>query len=59
MKAFQNYVLYLNKTVAENMGFGAKLCGCRLMSGAARLRMPAKILDLTESWNWKLLKLSG
>jgi multiple sugar transport system ATP-binding protein len=56
---FQNYALYPNKTVAENMGFALKLRG---VSGAERRKKveeAAKILDLSEFLDRKPAKLSG
>ena len=56
---FQNYALYPNKTVAENMGFALKLRG---VSGAERRKKveeAAKVLDLTEFLDRKPAKLSG
>ena len=56
---FQNYALYPNKTVAENMGFALKLRG---VSGAERRKKveeAAKVLDLTEYLDRKPAKLSG
>jgi len=56
---FQNYALYPNMTVAENIGFGLKL---RRVSADERRRKvleAAKLLGLTEFLDRKPAKLSG
>jgi multiple sugar transport system ATP-binding protein len=56
---FQNYALYPNKTVAENMGFALKLRGVSADERRRRVEEAAKILDLTEFLDRKPAKLSG
>src|SRR6516225_2276121 len=45
---FQNYALYPNKTVAENMGFALKMQGVRKDERARRVREAARLLDLDD-----------
>ena len=56
---FQNYALYPNKTVAENMGFALKLRGVSADERRRMVEEAAKILDLTEFLDRKPAKLSG
>jgi multiple sugar transport system ATP-binding protein len=56
---FQNYALYPNKTVAENMGFALKLRGVPADERRRKVEDAAKILDLTEFLDRKPAKLSG
>src|SRR6266702_2772228 len=45
---FQNYALYPQKTVAENMGFALKMQGVHKDERARRVREAARLLDLDE-----------
>ena len=56
---FQNYALYPNKTVAENMGFALKLRGVSADERRKKVEEAAKMLDLTEYLDRKPAKLSG
>src|ERR1700759_1972543 len=56
---FQNYALYPNKTVAENMGFALKLRGVSADERRKKVEEAARILDLTEFLDRKPAKLSG
>src|ERR1700681_4712015 len=56
---FQNYALYPNKTVAENMGFALKLRGVSTDERRKKVEEAAKVLDLTEYLDRKPAKLSG
>ena len=56
---FQNYALYPNKTVAENMGFALKLRGVSADERRKKVEEAAKVLDLTEFLDRKPAKLSG
>src|ERR1700746_2141659 len=57
---FQNYALYPNKTVAENMGFALKMQHVRKDERARRVREAARLLDLDdELLNRKPKALSG
>ncbi|BBX67890.1 ABC transporter ATP-binding protein [Mycolicibacterium psychrotolerans] len=56
---FQNYALYPNKTVAENMGFALKLRGVPADERRRKVEEAAKVLDLTEHLDRKPAKLSG
>ena len=56
---FQNYALYPNKTVAENMGFALKLRGVSTDERRRKVEEAAKLLDLTEFLDRKPAKLSG
>ena len=56
---FQNYALYPNKTVAENMGFALKMRGVSADERRRKVAEAAKLLDLTEYLDRKPAKLSG
>ncbi|MEO3757974.1 sn-glycerol-3-phosphate ABC transporter ATP-binding protein UgpC [Mycobacterium sp. B14F4] len=56
---FQNYALYPNKTVAENMGFALKLRGVSADERRRKVEDAAKLLDLTDFLDRKPAKLSG
>ncbi|MBF6214738.1 sn-glycerol-3-phosphate ABC transporter ATP-binding protein UgpC [Nocardia puris] len=56
---FQNYALYPNKTVAENMGFALKLRGVPTAERRAKVEEAARLLDLTQYLDRKPAKLSG
>ncbi|MFF2086924.1 ABC transporter ATP-binding protein [Nocardia sp. NPDC058176] len=56
---FQNYALYPNKTVAENMGFALKLRGVATEERRAKVEEAARLLDLTDFLDRKPAKLSG
>ena len=56
---FQNYALYPNKTVGENMGFALKMRGVSLEERKRKVAEAAKVLDLTEFLDRKPGKLSG
>lgn len=56
---FQNYALYPNKTVAENMGFALKLRGVSSAERRRKVEEAAKVLDLVEFLDRKPAKLSG
>src|SRR6201989_2089388 len=56
---FQNYALYPNKTVAENMGFALKLRGVPAKERRRKVEDAAKILDLSEFLDRKPAQLSG
>jgi multiple sugar transport system ATP-binding protein len=57
---FQNYALYPNKTVAENMGFALKMQHVPKDERARRVREAAKLLDLDDQLlNRKPKALSG
>ncbi|MCJ0892236.1 ATP-binding cassette domain-containing protein [Rhodococcus sp. ARC_M12] len=56
---FQNYALYPNKTVGENMGFALKMRGVSLEERTKKVAEAAKVLDLTEYLDRKPGKLSG
>jgi multiple sugar transport system ATP-binding protein len=45
---FQNYALYPNKTVADNMGFALKMQGVHRAERDRRVREAARLLDLDE-----------
>src|SRR5271155_1822484 len=45
---FQNYALYPQKTVAENMGFALKMQGVHKDERARRVREAAHLLDLDD-----------
>jgi multiple sugar transport system ATP-binding protein len=56
---FQNYALYPNKTVAENMGFALKLRGVSADERRRKVEGAAKMLDLSQFLDRKPAKLSG
>jgi multiple sugar transport system ATP-binding protein len=56
---FQNYALYPNKTVGENMGFALKLRGVSADERRRKVEEAAKLLDLTQFLDRKPAKLSG
>ena len=56
---FQNYALYPNMTVADNMGFALKIAGTPKDEIRKRVEEAAKILDLTEFLDRKPKALSG
>jgi multiple sugar transport system ATP-binding protein len=56
---FQNYALYPNKTVAENMGFALKLRGVSTDERRKKVEEAAKLLDLSDFLDRKPAKLSG
>jgi multiple sugar transport system ATP-binding protein len=45
---FQNYALYPNKTVAQNMGFALKMAGVHKDERDRRVREAARLLDLDD-----------
>ena len=55
---FQNYALYPNKTVGENMGFALKMRGVPTAERKAKVAEAAKLLDLTDFLDRKPAKLS-
>jgi multiple sugar transport system ATP-binding protein len=56
---FQNYALYPNMTVAENMGFALKMRGIPAAERRRMVEQAAKLLDLTQFLDRKPAKLSG
>jgi multiple sugar transport system ATP-binding protein len=56
---FQNYALYPNKTVGENMGFALKMRGIGVEERKQKVAEAAKLLDLTDYLDRKPGKLSG
>jgi multiple sugar transport system ATP-binding protein len=56
---FQNYALYPQLTVAENMGFALKQAGVAKPERMERVREAARILDLEEYLDRKPKNLSG
>jgi multiple sugar transport system ATP-binding protein len=56
---FQNYALYPNLDVAQNMGFALKQQGVRKEERAQRVREVAKLLDLEPYLDRKPRNLSG
>jgi multiple sugar transport system ATP-binding protein len=56
---FQNYALYPQLTVAENMGFALKQQGVKKEERTARVRETARILDLVPYLDRKPKNLSG
>jgi multiple sugar transport system ATP-binding protein len=56
---FQNYALYPNKTVAENMGFALKMQGVSGDKRRRKVEEAAKLLDLSPFLDRKPAKLSG
>jgi multiple sugar transport system ATP-binding protein len=56
---FQNYALYPQMTVAQNMGFALELAGRPKAEIAAEVRRAAEILSLTELLERRPSQLSG
>ncbi|MFE0750215.1 ABC transporter ATP-binding protein [Gordonia sp. NPDC058843] len=56
---FQNYALYPNMTVADNMGFALRNAGMSKPDTAARVGEVAEMLELTTLLDRKPAKLSG
>ena len=56
---FQNYALYANMTVRDNMGFALKVAKVDKREIARRVEEAASVLDLTEHLERKPSKLSG
>ena len=56
---FQNYALYPNKTVGENMGFALKMRGIPTEERKEKVAEAARLLDLTDYLDRKPAKLSG
>ena len=56
---FQNYALYPNMTVGDNMGFALRNAGMSKADTAARVLEAAKMLELEPLLNRKPGKLSG
>jgi multiple sugar transport system ATP-binding protein len=56
---FQNYALYPNMTVAENMGFALKLKGLAKSSRQEKVQEAARLLDLEKYLDRKPKALSG
>ncbi|AZG44629.1 ABC transporter ATP-binding protein [Gordonia insulae] len=56
---FQNYALYPNKTVGENMGFALKMRGIGTEERKQKVAEAARLLDLTDYLDRKPAKLSG
>ncbi len=56
---FQNYALYPNKTVGENMGFALKMRGVPAEERKQKVAEAARLLDLTDYLDRKPAKLSG
>ncbi|MBT0565237.1 ABC transporter ATP-binding protein [Williamsia sp. CHRR-6] len=56
---FQNYALYPNKTVGENMGFALKMRGVGVEQRKQKVAEAARLLDLTDFLDRKPGKLSG
>ena len=56
---FQNYALYPQKTVAQNMGFALKMQGVHKDERARRVREAAKLLELEPLLDRKPRNLSG
>ncbi|MCB2137285.1 MAG: ATP-binding cassette domain-containing protein, partial [Rhodobacteraceae bacterium] len=56
---FQDYALYPNMTVAENMGFGLRMRGMAAPERNARVREVAELLQLTAYLDRKPKALSG
>ncbi|MFG1797567.1 ABC transporter ATP-binding protein [Nocardia sp. NPDC049149] len=56
---FQNYALYPNKTVGENMGFALKMLKVPLAERKQRVAETAELLGLTPFLDRKPAKLSG
>src|SRR5436305_11108597 len=56
---FQNYALYPNKTVGENIGFALKMHGCAREERQKRVREAAEMLGIEELLDRKPRQLSG
>jgi multiple sugar transport system ATP-binding protein len=56
---FQNYALYPNKTVAENIGFALKMHGVDHEERDKRVKEAAEMLDISELLGRKPRQLSG
>ncbi len=56
---FQNYALYPNKTVAQNIGFALKMHGVSADERNQRVREAAKMLEIEELLDRKPRQLSG
>ncbi|UYM06429.1 ABC transporter ATP-binding protein [Solicola gregarius] len=56
---FQNYALYPNMTVAENMGFALKMRGLSTADRRAKVEDAARLLDLSDFLDRKPANLSG
>ncbi|RUQ02713.1 ABC transporter ATP-binding protein, partial [Microbacterium sp. HSID17254] len=56
---FQNYALYPNKTVGENMAFPLKMAGIDKAERAVKVKEAAEILGLTDYLDRKPRALSG
>ncbi|MBV8956027.1 MAG: ABC transporter ATP-binding protein [Solirubrobacterales bacterium] len=56
---FQNYALYPNKTVGENIGFALKMHGVARDEREKRAREVARMLDIEELLDRKPRQLSG
>ena len=56
---FQNYALYPNKSVGENMAFPLKMAGVEKTARAEKVREAAAILGLTDFLDRKPRALSG
>lgn len=56
---FQNYALYPQMTVAQNIGFPLKLRGMSKSDRIAQVRHAAKVLELTDQLDKKPKQLSG
>src|SRR5689334_9101164 len=56
---FQNYALYPQKTVAENMGFALKMKHVHKDERGRRVREAARLLDLDEKLLDQVQQLSG
>ena len=56
---FQNYALYPNKTVAENIGFALKMRGVQREERSRRVAEAAGLLDISDLLDRKPRHLSG
>ncbi|MEV0948708.1 sn-glycerol-3-phosphate ABC transporter ATP-binding protein UgpC [Rhodococcus sp. NPDC049939] len=56
---FQNYALYPNKTVGENMGFALKMRGVGVEERKKKVEEASRLLGLTDYLDRKPAKLSG
>src|SRR5438045_9626095 len=56
---FQNYALYHNMTVADNIGFGLRMRKVAKSDREPKIREAARILGLTDYLNRKPAQLSG